>query len=406
MYADHAGLLGLTAIAAALVLAAVLVVVVRRSRQRDEIFVGLTPGLLPGVGQDVKRQRVRGLEWKGAVAARFTPPDGATPGTVGTVLDGTADKRDVSASILDLAVRGWFTIREVVGESGPDTRNWQLSRPPTPPTDRLTGFEQHLIDRLFASGPTVRLLALRGSFGMTMREAQVGLYRDCLERGWYRRHPSARNSMLRKVAVGFLVLFLPITAIWLAVALFSTKDLTAAPLLLGVDAGLLILAVGGATRTPRTAEGSAARIQAMGFRRYIETAEARQIRFEEAQSTFSRYLPYVMAFGLASVWVRTFAEVAVLAQNAGYNGLFIDFGWLDLVDLGSVGVDLASGVADVAGLAGSFGDIGDSLGAAFTGLSGAVDGAGAFVSSATGLFDLGDAGGGCDLDGCDLNGCN
>lgn len=428
MHADHAGLLGSTVIAVVLLALALTVVLVRLRGQRDEVFAGVTPGLLPPDPGSAARERVRGgLEWNGPVAVQFTPPDGATPGTIGTVIDGVADQRDVSATILDLAVRGWFRLTEVpTGAAPPEAgatpeprppagrgtsrSDWELTRSPEPPTEALTPFEQLLLERLFAAGPTVRLSGLRGSFGVTMREAQVGLYRDALARGWYRKHPLAKNSILRKVGIGFLVPVLPLSLIWLAVILFGTRDLTTAPLVLGVLGFFLVLAIWGRTRTPRTAEGSAARIQAMGFRRYIETAEARQIRFEEAQAVFSRYLPYAMAFGLASVWAKTFAEVAVLAQNAGYEGLFTDFTWLDLVDVATIGGDLvgdlAGGVADIADLAGSFGDIGDGLSSAFDGLSGAVEGAGDFVSGATGLFDLGGVGDGCDLGGCDVGGCD
>jgi hypothetical protein len=41
---------------------------------------------------------------------RFTPPDGVTPGLIGTVIDGRADVRDLSATLIDLAVKGHFQI--------------------------------------------------------------------------------------------------------------------------------------------------------------------------------------------------------------------------------------------------------------------------------------------------------
>ena len=47
-----------------------------------------------------------------------------------------------------------------------------------------------------------------------------------------------------------------------------------------------------------------------GFRRYLETAEADQIRFEEGQDLFSRYLPYAIIFGVAERWAKVFDDLA------------------------------------------------------------------------------------------------
>ena len=56
----------------------------------------------------------------------------------------------------------------------------------------------------------------------------------------------------------------------------------------------------------RTAEGSAVLAQSEGFKQYLVTAEANQIKWEEAQDIFSRYLPYAIVFGVASQWAGTF----------------------------------------------------------------------------------------------------
>ena len=60
----------------------------------------------------------------------------------------------------------------------------------------------------------------------------------------------------------------------------------------------------------RTARGTALLAQAKGFRTYLETAEANQIRFEEGQDVFSRYLPFAIVFGVAKRWAKVFAQLA------------------------------------------------------------------------------------------------
>ena len=63
----------------------------------------------------------------------------------------------------------------------------------------------------------------------------------------------------------------------------------------------------------RTARGAALLVQAKGFRTYLHTAEAGQLRFEEGADIFSRYLPYAVVFGDTERWVRVFGPLAAAA---------------------------------------------------------------------------------------------
>src|SRR5262250_3075966 len=46
------------------------------------------------------------------IAAQYQPPDQLTPSEVGTLIDNSVDMRDITAAIVDLAVRGYITIEE------------------------------------------------------------------------------------------------------------------------------------------------------------------------------------------------------------------------------------------------------------------------------------------------------
>ncbi len=404
-----------------------------RRRRRDEMFAGVTPGEVPGLGQQVTRRRIdRGRsEWSGPVAVRFTPPDGMTPGLVGTVIDGSADVVDVSATLIDLAVRGYLRLHpESTDPTAPPPpppppgrgpraatpargRDWRLIRTTPAPEGPLLPFEEHLLTRVFAHGDDVTVGDLkRRGFDLTMREAQIGLYREVVDRGWYARHPRDRNRRLGCLGAPLLLVGLALCAGAAASADLATSARNAAYALGGgIAIAAVVLFVGMRGRTPRTAEGTAARIQALGFREYLTKAEANQIRFEEASDLFSRYLPYAMVFGVADRWARTFAEVAAQAHLSGIGDAFFDLTWLDGVDL----------LANVAGAVIDLGDAGDLVG----GLAGLTDGldldlvdltdvlgdglgevtsaAGNFLSSAGDLLDFGDGCGGCDgCDGCDL----
>ena len=88
------------------------------------------------------------------------PPDNVRPGQVGTLIDEQANLLDVTATIVDLAVRGHLRITEIEGAHNED---YELVR-----TDGGKGvllpYEQELYDALFATGPDVKLSDLKYKF--------------------------------------------------------------------------------------------------------------------------------------------------------------------------------------------------------------------------------------------------
>ena len=57
-------------------------------------------------------------------------------------------------------------------------------------------------------------------------------------------------------------------------------------------------------RGQRTADGRAVCDQVEGFQTYLATAEADQLRFEEGEDIFSKYLPWAIVFELADRWAK------------------------------------------------------------------------------------------------------
>ncbi len=175
-------------------------------RGRDERYAGLTPGLSPGAGESAPVV-VGGPA--PTVAVQFTPPEGVQPGLVGTVLDEEAGLVDVTATIIDLAVRGHLRIgREDRGALRSD--DWVLTRTRPPAGSApLSPYEQLLHESLFAAGDQVALSSLKNRFKPTVDAVQRLMYEEVVERGWFRRSPQAQRSgwmALGSVLVGVGVL--------------------------------------------------------------------------------------------------------------------------------------------------------------------------------------------------------
>jgi uncharacterized membrane protein YgcG len=251
---------------------------------------------------------------------QFTPPAGVRAGELGTLVDEVAHPHDVTATIVDLAVRGHLRIEEVPEEPtastakaavkvNEKTKSWRMVKlDQVQDQQSLLDYEWLILDKLFASDDVVELDKLGASFTGALGQTQSKLYEAVTERGWFSANP--RTVRIRWYALGAALL---VGGAVLALVLALTLGwglIGAAVALVGVVTLLL------AHRMPaRTADGTAVLTQALGFKTYLETAEAEQLRFEEGEDIFSRYLPYAIAFGVAEHWAKVFADLAAQGRH-------------------------------------------------------------------------------------------
>ncbi len=282
---------------------------------RDVAYQGLTPGLTPAAGAEGEVGRRR----RTPVAVRFTPPEDATASEIGTLVDGTANSRDVVAGIVDLATRGYLRVEEVASEASDDPgwkralsgtskfTDWRLHRLDAD-RSRLPAPLARLDEKLFAeeSDPLLRK-DLGDRIAQVVQATQSALYREMVERGWYRRRPDVDKALwiLGGLAVMIIGAGLAVLLAWWAAWGLVGLGVVLVGLALGV-AGIFV-----STRTP---QGSAVLAQAEGFKEYLMTAEADQIRVEEDHDIFSRYLPWAMVFGVESRWVGLFREMVAAGR--------------------------------------------------------------------------------------------
>src|SRR5262245_16633405 len=130
---------------------------------RDRYYLGQLPGLTPGPGEaDVQRRRP--LIGGPPVSVEFVPPDRIKPGQVGTLIDEQANVIDVTATIVDFAVRRHLLIRELP-PSETSKQDWELTKLSDGDPNFLE-YERILFDALFNGRDRVRLSQLRNTFAV------------------------------------------------------------------------------------------------------------------------------------------------------------------------------------------------------------------------------------------------
>lgn len=252
-------------------------------------------------------QRPVGLFGGGPIPVEYEPPDGIRPGEVGTLIDEQAHPLDVTATIVDLAARGYLRIEETPKRGFLGSTDWRLHRlspeASRRPGDELRAYERLLLDHLFDGSDEVELSDLKRKFSDELAEIVKALYADVVAHGWFARSPASTRALWLGIGIGVLV-----AGVALTIAAAAWTKFAIVPIPIAV-AGIALVALHRAMPR-RTARGTAALQRVRGFRRFIEEAEREPARFAERANLFSEYLPYAIVFGCTERWAKAFAGLA------------------------------------------------------------------------------------------------
>ncbi|WP_433169113.1 DUF2207 domain-containing protein [Kribbella sp. CA-247076] len=302
--------------AAATVIAIVGAALYWRKGSPDQRFAGMPPGTFPPDG--TAAQPVKDDLAEDQLPVAFAPPR-IPVAEGGLLIDAKANTTETAATLIELAVRGGVRIENTGNSQSAVLVNPGVVAAP---------HEHMLLSGLFPSlQPGESVVLRRGAVGdHTMRRAHDGMIaalRDQVkQRGWYLRMPRQGGGSVFKS--GFGCACLAMIGIWVfgaglmgTVVAAATGGLGRA-VMIAVPVVAVIVAIGiwiaKRARGQRNPAGRAVADQLIGFRKYLATAEADQLRFEEGEDIFSKYLPWAIVFGLADRWQQLCAQLVAAGR--------------------------------------------------------------------------------------------
>ena len=232
------------------------------------------------------------------IVVEFLPPEDLRPAQLGVIVDERADTLDVTATIVDLAVRGYLKIDELEKRGWFGRQDWQLTQLKEA-DDELLPYERRLLNSLFIGRSEVKVSSLNNTFHERLAKVKDDLYADAMQRKWFPRNPESQRQLWTAVAIGLVVVGI---ALAVAFGFFVSRALVPVPLAV---AGIVMLPLSRAMAR-RTAAGNEAFRRALGFKLYITTAETRRQEFNEQVNIFARYLPYAIVFECVDKWADAF----------------------------------------------------------------------------------------------------
>lgn len=224
----------------------------------------------------------------------FASPDGVLPGQVGTVVDEHVDVVDVTATVIDLAVRNYLWITET------ENHDWQIVRR-NPVDDSLSGYEKAVCEALLPQGAdAVSVSDLRGR-QIDLALVRDRLYSDVVEKRWFVRRPDAERNLFWWAGIVIAVL---------GVAATVVLALTVGGALFGlvVAVGGVALAFGARSMPARTKRGSELLEHVRGLRGYLAGVTPDDVPEADRELVFSRSLPYAVVLGETERWIGTFGQ--------------------------------------------------------------------------------------------------
>ncbi len=163
----------------------------------------------------------------------FRTVDDVRPGHVGTVADERVDPIDVTATLVDLAVRGHLLITELPRTGEFARTDWEISRLDAP-ADQLLPFETQLLDGIAPGGSRVLVSELASRVHESIGGVQNALYDEVVAHGWYDRRPDATRNRWTQLALGALIGAVVVTALLAAFTTFGLVGLALVILALGL----------------------------------------------------------------------------------------------------------------------------------------------------------------------------
>jgi uncharacterized membrane protein len=249
------------------------------------------------------------------IATQYEPPAQMTPAELGTLIDGKPDMRDITASIVDLAVRGYLHITEtkddhLFGLYSTKDYTFAVKKPRSEWTS-LKAHERDLLDAMFGSVDSVALSHLKNKFYKHLPGLKNELYGILVNGGYYTGRPD--RVRLAYTVGGVLLGFL--LAVLGAILMTGLGMQPASAIVAGILSGIVVV-VFGWFMPSRTVRGTRELEKVLGFQEFLSRVEGERLeRMVKTPEMFEKFLPYAMALGVEDNWAKAFEGIYTTPPN-------------------------------------------------------------------------------------------
>jgi hypothetical protein len=246
-----------------------------------------------------------------SVAPMYEPPADMTPAEAGALLGDEVHPRDITSTLVDLAVRGFVKIEEV-DDKGLVFRHkdyvFHLLKPIAQWGD-LAPFESLMLTNVFLGGDVTRLSSLKNRFYTAVPAIRQDIKARLRKKGMYLLDPDSANGYSVFGIVLVVAPFLMVQFLW------HKNVFSSVGLLVGCGiVSAIIWWLFARQMTAKTVQGGRTCVAILGFQEFMNRVDADRLK-RMPPDTFEKYLPYAMALGVEHHWAQAFAGIVQTAPT-------------------------------------------------------------------------------------------
>jgi hypothetical protein len=253
--------------------------------------------------------------WKGkdpdpgmSVAPMYSPPENISPAEAGTLLGDSVHPRDITASLVDLAVRGYIKIEETTQKvlvfSSKDYVFHLLKG--RAQWDPLPEHEQDILEQMFPVAEvdtTCALSSLKNRFYMAIPQIKNDVMTALKQKGMYGLDPDSAHFY---GIVGAVIIAAPFILLQFAgIANFALSGwLLWASIIVAAFIAFAFIRV----MPAKSLRGAKTTVGIKGFQEFMSRVDGDRLRTMPGD-TFEKFLPYAMALGVEEHWAKAFQGI-------------------------------------------------------------------------------------------------
>jgi uncharacterized membrane protein len=241
-----------------------------------------------------------------SVAPMYEPPQGMTPAEVGSLMEDAVHPRDITSTLVDLAVKGYLKIEETESKAllfSHRDYTFHLLKP-QPEWSTLEAHERLMLNHMFPGGATqIRLSELRNQFYVAIPTIKEDILAELRSKGMYSVDPDSAHAY---VLAGVVITALPfvIAQVLGWASMLDSPGLLIASGLIAVVIVFLFARI----MTAKSLKGVRTKVEILGFQEFINRVDADRLK-RMPPDTFEKFLPYAMALGIENRWAKAFQGI-------------------------------------------------------------------------------------------------
>jgi uncharacterized membrane protein len=249
------------------------------------------------------------------VVVQYQPPENLPPIEIGTISDRRVDPTDISATIIDLAIRGYLKIKYSIKEIPfwPDKKDYEFTKLKS--GDDLVNFsDKGVLDFIFFYGDNIKLSDLKKyarespeSFEDKYKGIKMTTEINLRKNGYFEE-----KNNLKKYGSVLIYGILGIITFIIAGNLLSFSSSLITPITI-ISFIMVMGYVFSFEKEKLTSKGLDTMAMILGFQEFLQLTEKDKLNLLNAPELkpelFEKFLPYAMVLGVEEKWAKQFEGI-------------------------------------------------------------------------------------------------